>query len=129
MIKIMQKSAFLMALLGLLLVSAAPNAMAKDKNCKRRGYVQTVNNYDDDDYRRDRSYERRRRNRDYDDDYYNREATTGNAVKRTAIGAGIGAVGGALIGGKKGAAIGAAAGAGGGYLYHRHKVKKERERY
>jgi hypothetical protein len=122
----MQKGAILMVLLGLLFVMAAPSAMAQGK-CRKRGYA-VANNYQDDDYRRDRNYERRSRNRDYDDDYYDREDTNGKAIKRTGIGAGIGALGGAVIGGKKGALIGAGIGAAGGYIYHRKKVGDERDR-
>lgn len=129
MIKILQKSTIMMVVFGLLLMAAAPSAMAQGKCRKRSGYDRVANNYYDDDYRRDRDYDRRRRDRDYDDDYYDREDKTSKAVKRTAIGAGIGAVGGALLGGKKGALIGAAVGAGGGYLYHRNKVNKDRDRY
>ena len=47
-------------------------------------------------------------------------------TKHIAIGTAIGAVGGALIGGKKGALIGAGAGAGGGYLYNRHRRRGHR---
>lgn len=47
------------------------------------------------------------------------------ATKNTLIGAGVGAVGGALIGHSvKGAVIGGAIGAGAGYLYGRHREKK-----
>lgn len=130
MTKTMQKSVILMVIFGLLAVTAAPSAMAQDR-CRKRGNYSSVSNnyYDDDYYSRDYQRDRRRRDRDYyDDDYYNREDTTGKAVKRTGIGAGIGAVGGALIGGKKGALIGAAIGAGGGYLYHRKKVDDQRDR-
>jgi osmotically inducible lipoprotein OsmB len=49
-------------------------------------------------------------------------------TKHIAVGTAIGAVGGALIGGKKGALIGAGAGAGGGYLYHRHRTRHHRRR-
>ncbi|MGH9832426.1 MAG: YMGG-like glycine zipper-containing protein [Blastocatellia bacterium] len=127
MIKTLQKGAILMALFGLLMVAAAPSAMAQGRNkCRTRSNSYAANNYYNDDYRRDATYERSRRNRDRD--YYDREDTTGNAVKRTAIGAGIGALGGAVIGGKKGAAIGAGIGAAGGYIYHRKKVGDERDR-
>ena len=44
--------------------------------------------------------------------------------KGTAIGAGTGAVVGAVAGGGKGAIIGGAAGAGAGYLIGRHKDRK-----
>jgi hypothetical protein len=116
--------------LGLFFVAAAPDAMAQGK-CRKRGNYQT-SNYTSGRNLDDRYYDDRSRRSDsyyYDDDYYNREDTTGKAVARTAIGAGIGALGGALIGGKKGALIGAGAGAAGGYIYHRVKVKKERDRY
>ena len=47
------------------------------------------------------------------------------ATKNALIGAGVGAVGGALIGHSvKGALIGGAVGAGAGYLYGRHREKK-----
>lgn len=133
MMKTMQKGLFTMLLLaGLLFVGTAPDALAQG-NCRnargntRGGYVATNSyNYDQDDgYYRNRDT---RRNRRYEDDYYDREDTTGNAVKRTGIGAGVGAAGGALIGGKKGALIGAGIGAAGGYLYHRNKVNQERNR-
>ena len=47
-------------------------------------------------------------------------------TKNIAVGTAIGAVGGALIGGRKGALIGAGAGAGTGYVVYRHKKKKAR---
>src|SRR5262245_1136378 len=62
------------------------------------------------------------------DDYYNPQATTGKAVGRTAAGAGIGALAGALIGGGKGAAVGAVIGGAGGYIYHQQKVNNQRDR-
>jgi hypothetical protein len=127
MIKKLQKSAIMLALFGLLMATAAPSAMAQGRNkCRNRNSYAVANNYYNDDYRGDRSYARSRRYRDRD--YYDREDTTGNAVKRTGIGAGIGALGGAVIGGKKGALIGAGIGAAGGYLYHRKKVGDERDR-
>jgi outer membrane lipoprotein SlyB len=49
------------------------------------------------------------------------------SVERIGGGAAGGAIIGALAGGGKGAAIGAAAGGGAGYLYDRHKKKKERQ--
>lgn len=135
MMKKFNKTVLLVALaLGVLFVSAAPEAMAQDR-CRTRGrYVQS--NYIGGRYDNDRRYDNRRYdNRDYRDrdyrnyDYYDREDTTGKAVKRTAIGAGIGALGGAIIGGKKGALIGAGVGAAGGYIYHRNKVNNDRYRY
>jgi len=132
MIKTMQKSVILSVVFGLLLATAAPSAMAQDR-CRRRGnFASVANNYDDDYYRRDyqRDYQRdrRRRDRDYDNYYYDRENTTGKAVKRTAIGAGIGTLGGALLGGKKGALIGGLLGGAGGYIYHQKKVNDRRDR-
>ena len=131
MMKTMYKSLFTMLLLaGLLSVGVVPDTMAQGRRqCRTNnsGYVATNGyNYQDDGYYRNRD---NRRNRRYEDDnYYDRENTTGNTVKRTGIGAGIGAAGGALLGGKKGALIGAGVGAAGGYLYHRHKVNQERNR-
>ena len=113
--KIMQKSVILTVVLGLLLAAAAPSAMAQDR-CRRRGY--TSSRYYNNDYRSDR----------YRNDY-NREATTGKAVGRTAAGAGIGAVAGALLGGGKGAALGAVIGGAGGYIYHQQKVNNQRDRW
>lgn len=128
MLKI-NKNLFLAVLaLGVMFVLAAPEAMAQ-KRCRTRGRnAQSV--YSNDNYynrdSRDRDY------RDYDDRdyrYRDREDTTGKALKRTGIGAGVGALGGAAIGGKKGALIGAGIGAAGGYLYHRNKAKNDRYRY
>ena len=105
------KSAVIMMLvLGLLLTSAAPSALAQGRRGRNRNY--------------DRVYYDRNYNQNYDN-YYDSENTTGKTVKRV----GIGALGGALLGGKKGLIIGAGVGAAGGYLYHRHKVNKERDRY
>ncbi len=132
MIKKIHRSAVVMMLMfGLLLVSAAPYAEAQDRYCRRgknRSVVYDndryiINRYNDD---RDLNRYRSGRYRDYD---YDREDTTGNALKRSGIGAGIGALGGALIGGKKGALIGAGIGAAGGYIYHRKKVDDQRDRY
>lgn len=50
-------------------------------------------------------------------------------TKGTLIGGAIGAVGGALVGGRKGALIGGGAGAGTGYLVQRHRNNKQRRRY
>ena len=127
MAKLMQKSVILTVVFGLLLAAAAaPSAMAQDR-CHRRGYTSSRDynddyrrdRYDNDDYRRDR----------YRNDYYNPQATTGKAVGRTAAGAGIGALAGALIGGGKGAAIGAVIGGAGGYIYHQQKVNNQRDRW
>ena len=126
MTKMIQKSVILTVVLGLLLAAAAaPSAMAQDR-CHRRGYTSSRDynddyrrdRYDNDDYRRDR----------YRNDYYNPQATTGKAVGRTAAGAGIGALAGALIGGGKGAAVGAVIGGAGGYIYHQRKVNNQRDR-
>ena len=120
MTKIMQKSVILTVVLGLLLVAAAaPSAMAQDR-CRRRGY--TSSRYYNDDFRRDRN------RRDYYNDY-DRQDTRGRAVGRTAAGAGIGALAGALIGGGKGAAVGAVIGGAGGYIYHQQKVNNQRGRF
>jgi hypothetical protein len=122
-----QKSVILTVVLGLLLAAAAaPSAMAQDR-CHRRDY--TSSRYNNDDYRRDR-YDNDDYRRDrYRNDYYNPQATTGKAVGRTAAGAGIGALAGALIGGGKGAAIGAVIGGAGGYIYHQQKVNNQRDRW
>lgn len=132
MMKTMYKGLVTMMLLaGLLFAGTAPTAFAqgqcRDRNANRGGYYPTSGyGYQDDGYYRNRDNRRNRRNED--DYYYDREDTTGNAIKRTGIGAGVGAAGGALIGGKKGALIGAGIGAAGGYLYHRNKVNQERNR-
>jgi uncharacterized protein YcfJ len=120
MAKLMQKSVILTVVFGLLLAAAAaPSAMAQDR-CRRRGY--TSSRYYNDNYRRD-NYRR-----DYYNDY-DRQNTTGKAVGRTAAGAGIGAVAGALLGGGKGAAVGAIIGGAGGYIYHQQKVNNQRDRW
>jgi uncharacterized membrane protein len=49
-------------------------------------------------------------------------------TKNVAVGTAIGAVGGALIGGRKGALIGAGAGAAGGYGLYKYKKHKHRRR-
>jgi YMGG-like Gly-zipper len=127
MTKMIQKSVILTVVLGLLLAAAAaPSAMAQDR-CHRHDY--TSSRYDNDNYRRDR-YDNDNYRRDrYRNDYYNPQATTGKAVGRTAAGAGIGALAGALIGGGKGAAIGAVIGGAGGYIYHQQKVNNQRDRW
>jgi hypothetical protein len=127
MTKMIQKSVILTVVLGLLLAAAAaPSAMAQDR-CHRRDY--TSSRYNNDDYRRDR-YDNDDYRRDrYRNDYYSPQATTGKAVGRTAAGAGIGALAGALIGGGKGAAIGAVIGGAGGYIYHQQKVNNQRDRW
>jgi YMGG-like Gly-zipper len=124
MIKKMQKSVILMVVFGLLVAAAAPSALAQDR-CRRRGNFNSARYYDNDDFRRDRF----RRDRDYYNDYYDRQDTRGNAVKRTGLGAGIGALGGALIGGGKGAVIGGLLGGAGGYIYHQKKVNDQRRRF
>jgi hypothetical protein len=133
MVKKMNKNLLLAALaLGVFFVLATPDAMAQTRCRTRSGYVQSNynNRYNDRNYD-NRNYDNRVRNYQgrnyYNDGYYrDRENTTGNAVKRTGIGAGIGALGGAVIGGKKGALIGAGIGAAGGYIYHRNKVNNDR---
>ncbi len=134
---LMSKSAILMMLFGLLFVASASDANAQDR-CRSRNRVSSRDYYDDDYYRRVnnrnrfddddfRTVQNRRRGRDI---YYEEnEDTTGRALRRTGIGAGVGALGGALIGGKKGAAIGAGIGAAGGYIYHRKKVGDQRDRF
>lgn len=118
MIKRMQASAVLMVLvLGLLFVGGAQSANAQGRAYRSRSYEQS-RYYDD-------HYNDRYRGRYYE----GREATTGNLIKRTGIGAGIGILGGALIGGKTGAIIGGAAGATGGYIYHRKKIDDQRDRW
>ena len=120
MTKMIQKSVILTVVLGLLLaVAAAPSAMAQDR-CRRRGF--NSSRYYNDDFRRDRN------RRDYYNDY-DRQDTRGRAVGRTAAGAGIGALAGALIGGGKGAAVGAVIGGAGGYIYHQQKVNNQRGRF
>lgn len=49
--------------------------------------------------------------------------------KNIAIGTAIGAIGGGLIGGRKGVLIGAGAGAGTGYGVYKYKQRKHRRRY
>ena len=113
MSKIMQKSLILAVVLGLLLTTAAaPSAMAQDRYHRR-------------DYYSSRYY----RDRSYYDHHYDRQDTTGKAVGRTAAGAGIGAVAGALLGGGKGAAVGAVIGGAGGYIYHQQKVNNQKDRW
>lgn len=128
--KMMSKRAILMMMLfGMLFVATVSDVSAKDK-CRKRGRVVASNYYDNDynrnDYSRDYQRDRRRSNDYY---YEDDENTTGKALRRTGIGAGIGAGGGALLGGKKGALIGAGVGAAGGYIYHRVKVDRQRNRY
>jgi hypothetical protein len=114
MIKKIKTSAVMMALmLGLLFVWGASDAMAQSRSYRSR-------NYD-----RGRSFDRGYSRGSY---IGPREATNGNLIKRTGIGAGIGLLGGALIGGKTGAIIGGAAGAAGGYIYHRKKIDDRRDR-
>ena len=148
------KSALMMSrVLGLLVCSTAPSAVAQGRSNCRNGSRQSVyydqNRYGRDDRYRDTAYyDQNRYGRNaglYQNDAYyqgesnyqnnnrrwwerNREGTTGKAVKRVGIGTAIGAGGGALIGGKKGAIIGAAVGAAGGYIYHRNKVNDGRFR-
>src|SRR5262245_34093081 len=122
MTKIMKKSVILMVVFGLLLAAAAPSALAQDR-CRRRGNYVSSRYYDNNDFRRDRS------RRDYYNDYYDRQDTKGKAVGRTAAGAGIGAVAGALLGGGKGAAVGAILGGAGGYIYHQQKVNNQNDRF
>ncbi len=134
MTKSVYKSVFAMVLMaGILLTSVAPSVFAQGRsNCRTRNRDAQYVNYDnrDDDYQRDRASRRNRdyryeddRNYDYD---YDRNRSRNDGLKRTGIGAAIGAGGGALMGGRKGAVIGGVAGAVGGYLYHRNKEKNRR---
>jgi uncharacterized protein YcfJ len=50
-------------------------------------------------------------------------------TKHIAVGTAIGAVGGALIGGRKGALIGAGAGLGAGYGVYKYKKRKYKRRH
>jgi hypothetical protein len=107
----------------LLVGSVAPAALAQDRRCRDRN--SQVSRYD-----QGRSYDSR-----YYDDYrganyyWDDQNTPGKAAARVGIGTGIGAVAGALLGGGKGALIGGGIGAAGGYIYHRHKVDVQRDRY
>ena len=140
MTKSIYKSVFAFVLTaGILLTSVAPSVFAQgNSNCRTRSRNAQYVNYDDRDYNyqrdrasrrnRDYSYENDRnsdydRNRDYD---YDRNRSRNDGLKRTGIGAAIGAAGGGLMGGRKGALIGGVAGAAGGYLYHRNKEKNRR---
>lgn len=53
---------------------------------------------------------------------------THSKTKGTLIGAGVGAIGGALLGGRKGALIGGGAGAGTGYLIQRQRNRNQLKR-
>lgn len=57
---------------------------------------------------------------------YSKKKEKKKSVERIGGGAAGGAIIGALAGGGKGAAIGAGVGGGAGYLYDRHKKKKEK---
>jgi outer membrane lipoprotein SlyB len=50
-------------------------------------------------------------------------------AKGALVGAGVGLLGGALIGGRKGAVIGAGVGAGSGYLIQRHRNNRRHRRH
>jgi hypothetical protein len=117
MIKKIQASAVLMALMvGLLFAAGAPDAMAQGKGYRSRSS-------------QSRSYHDRNDSRNYRGRYYEeQEATNENLIKRAGIGAGIGVLGGALLGGKTGAIIGGAAGALGGYIFHRKKIDDQHDR-
>jgi hypothetical protein len=129
MTKAIHKSVFAFILMaGILLTSVAPSAFAQTQ-CRTRSRNVRAANYDDYDYQRDRDY-RRNRSSDYryEDDpyYYDRNRSRNDGLKRTGIGAAIGAAGGGLMGGRKGALIGGIIGAAGGYIYHRQKEKNRR---
>ncbi|HWQ35399.1 MAG TPA: YMGG-like glycine zipper-containing protein [Blastocatellia bacterium] len=133
MISSIRKNAVLMMLaLGLVFTTMVPGAMAQDRCRSRSRQVYYDNNYYDNqryDNRRydDRRYDDRRyRDERYYDDRDYRDERNKRAVLRTGIGAAGGAVVGGLLGGKKGAVIGGIAGAAGGYLYHRHKENQRR---
>jgi hypothetical protein len=117
MIKKIQASAVLMALMmGLLFAAGAPDAMAQGKGYRSRSS-------------QSRSYHDRNDSRNYRGRYYEeKEATNENLIERAGIGAGIGLLGGALLGGKTGAIIGGAAGALGGYIFHRKKIDDQKDR-
>lgn len=120
MIKKIQASAVFMAMMvGLLFAAGAPDAMAQGKGYRSRS--SQSRSYND---RSDRNYSRDYRGRFHEE----KEATNENLIKRTGIGAGIGVLGGALLGGKTGAIIGGAAGALTGYIFHRKKIDDQRDR-
>lgn len=129
MTKAMYKSVFAVLLTaGILLTSVAPTALAQGTGRSRntRSVV-----YDDRDY--DYQRDRTRRSRDYgyeNDPYYDydrdRNRSRNDGLKRTGIGAAIGAAGGGLMGGRKGVLIGGLIGAAGGYIYHRQKDNRRR---
>lgn len=123
MIKRLTASAVIMTALvmGVLFVSGEQSAMAQGRYYRSHGNYERSRTYD---RGYNRGYNDRYRGRYYED----KEATTGNLIKRTGIGAGIGVLGGALIGGKTGAIIGGAAGATGGYIYHRKKIDDQQDR-
>lgn len=139
MISSIRKNAVLtMLALGLIFTTMVPGAMAQDR-CRTRsrqvGYYDN-NNYDNQRYDDRRYDDRRYDNRRYDDRsyrddrYYDDRDYRSERNKRAAIRTGVGAAGGAvlggLIGGRKGVVIGGIAGAAGGYLYHRHKENQRR---
>jgi YMGG-like Gly-zipper len=117
MIKKIQASAVFMALMmGLLFAAGTTDAMAQGKGYRSRS-------------NQSRSYNDRNYSRDYRGRFLEeKEATNENLIKRTGIGAGIGVLGGALLGGKTGAIIGGAAGALTGYIFHRKKIDDQRDR-
>jgi hypothetical protein len=118
MIKKIQASAVLMALMvGLLFAAGTPDAMAQGKGYRSRSSQSRSYH--------DRNYNRNDRGRYF---YEEKEATNENLIKRAGIGAGIGVLGGALLGGKTGAIIGGAAGALTGYIFHRKKIDDQHDR-
>lgn len=136
MTKSMYKSIFALVLMvGVLFTSVAPTALAQgNRNCRTNTRNSRSVNYDnrDYDYQRDGEYRRNRsRSAGYESDpyydyEYDRNRSKKDGLKRTGIGAAIGAAGGGLMGGRKGALIGGAAGAVGGYIYHRNKENNRR---
>lgn len=128
MTKSMYKSVFaFMLMAGILLTSVAPSVFAQGQ-CRTRARNARYVNYDDRDYDYQRDRVRRNRDYEYDDrDYdYDRNRSRNNGLKRTGVGAAIGAAGGGLMGGRKGALIGGIVGAAGGYIYHRQKENNRR---
>lgn len=125
--KSIYKSAFVFILMiGILLTSVAPSVLAQGQSRTRIRSMRYVDDYHrDSDYQRDRV----RRDRDYDyenDPYYDRNRSKKEGLKRTGIGAAIGAAGGGIMGGRKGALIGGIVGAAGGYIYHKQKENNRR---
>jgi YmgG-like glycine-zipper protein len=114
--KIQASAVFMVLMVGLLFVASGTDAMAQGKGYRSRSSQSRSYH--------DHNYSRNDRGRFYEEP----EATNENLIKRAGIGAGIGVLGGALLGGKTGAIIGGAAGALGGYIYHRKKIDDQHDR-